>query len=361
MSRGSSFGIILLQGLALALPACEEKKTAEPAEHRANDGGAATPPGVDRNLAEAIVAVAGGQGQDSKGPPESGVFAPGAADRELRAGEMPKLTLGSAGTGDTVRFASSPKVTKKLDGTVVVSVQTGPRSALPTISYSLSFEPETAKAEPAATSPVVVNGKVTAAKLAQEQPGELPPGLDKQIAKAKGSKLDYAFAPTGSGRQVSVEPATEMDESLAMPLRSAGDALAVAFQPYPTEPVGVGAFWMVTSREAFVGLDVVVYRMIKLEKIEGDVATLNVSAKRFVASGGKIGLPGIPPHHIADFSGNTNGRIQVSVSNPLNVHGELQDALIAGLVPEGAPPQGLPPGQKMQVHLEMRSELAFGK
>jgi len=364
MSHRTTLELALTAALAVALvalPACEQKKSeSPPVEHAAADGGAAAQHGVDKSLAEAVAAVAGNPGADQKGPPESGVFAPGAADREMRAGDYPKLVLGNKGTGDTIQFAGLPKPMKKLEGRVEVAIQTGPRSAMPTIDLGVTFEPESVKGEPGAAVPVPVNGKVASAKLAAEQPGELPAGLDKQVAKAKGSRIGFEFAPAGGARVTDVVPTKDMDESFVQVVRSASNAFSVAFLPYPTEPVGVGAFWMVTSRESFAGLDVVVYRMMKLEKIDAGHATISVSAKRFVA-GGDIGFQGLPPHDIAEFAGNTNGRIVVSAADPADVQGELVDALVSGLSPKGAPPAGVQPGQKLQVHVEMQTRFQGGK
>lgn len=343
---------------------CEEKKTAPRPEGSGPDGGAAprSAGGVDKSIAEAVAAVAGGAGPaggEQKGPPDTGVFAPGAGGKEMRAGELPKLSLGGKGSGEMVQFVTAPpKPGKKLDGKVQVVVQTGPRSAMPTTELSFAIEAAEKPADPAAPAgPLVLEAKVTASKLAAEQPGELPPGTDKIIAKAKGSHVRFELAPSGAGRVASVELAKELDEALGQIVRSASDQLELAFLPYPTEPVGAGAFWMVTSRESFAGLDVVVYRMFKLQKVEGGKATIDVSAKRYVA-GGALSF-GLPPHTLVEFSGNSTGQIRVSVADTSSVQGEMGDVLLANLVPKDVPP-GAPPGQKMAVHVEIRTRLAVG-
>jgi hypothetical protein len=343
---------------------CEEKKTAPKPEGSGPDGGGAprSAGGVDKSIAEAVAAVAGGAGPaagEQKGPPDTGVFAPGAGDKEMRAGEPPKLVLGGKGSGETITFVTAvPKPGKKLDGKVQVLVQTGPRSAMPTTELSFSLDAAEKAADPAAPAgPLLVDGKVTAAKLAAEQPGELPPGTDKIIGKAKGSHVRFELQPTGAGRVTGVELSKDLDEALGQLVRSASDALALAYLPYPTEPVGVGAFWMVTSRESFAGLDVVVYRMLKLQKIEAGKATIDVSAKRYTA-GGALAF-GLPPHTLVEFSGNSTGQIQVSAADTTSVRGDISDVLLANLVPKDMP-QGAPPGQKMAVHVEVRTRLAVG-
>lgn len=366
---------LLLGALGFVLAAalgtgCEDKQAQKKPEAEKSDGGPPHAAGVDRNIAEAVAAVAGGKGSPSGagGPPESGVFAPGAAEHEIRPGEPPRVVLGGKGSGPTVQFVTgAPKSGKKLEGQVEVSIQTGPRSAMPTVDLLLSFEPSAPKAAPADAppgstpgSPPALSeliGKVTAARLAKEQPGELPPGLDQQIAKARGSRIHFELGPSGTGRVVGVEVAKEFDESLAQVVRSASDGLALAFLPYPTEPVGVGGFWMVTSRESFAGLDVVSYRMMKLEKIDGPRATILVNTKRYVA-GGQVAFAGIPPHQVVEFQGTTTGQVVVPVTNPAALQGELADAIGANIVAQQSP-QG-PPG-RLSIHLEIRTRFALSE
>jgi hypothetical protein len=357
----SSIGCLLILGLGLGLaPGCDDKQAQKKPEIEKSDGGPPHSSGVDKNIAEAVAAVAGGNGSPSaSGPPASGVFAPGTADREIRAGDPPKLVVGGKGSGPTVQFVTGlPKSGKKLEGQVEVSVQTGPRSAMPTIDLLFSFEspPPNAGATEAPAGPVELVGRVLASRLAKDQPGELPPGLDQQIARARGSRVRFELGPNGTGRVAGVDVSKDFDESLGQVVRSASDGLSLAFLPYPAEPVGVGAFWMVTSRESFAGLDVVSYRMMKLDKIEGPRATITVNTKRYVA-GGQLGFAGIPPHQIVEFTGTTTGQVVVPVSSPSALVGELADAIAAGLVAQQSP-QGQPGRLAIQLQIRTRFSLA---
>ncbi|HEX7669987.1 MAG TPA: hypothetical protein VF395_10400, partial [Polyangiaceae bacterium] len=149
----------------------------------------------------------------------------------------------------------------------------------------------------------------------------------------------------------------DFDESLGQVVRSASDGLSLAFLPYPTEPVGEGAFWMVTCRETFAGLDVVSYRMMKLEKIDGPRATISVNTKRYVA-GGQVGFAGIPPHKVVEFTGTTTGKVVVPVANPSALQGELADVIVANIEAKQAPQA--PPG-RLAVHLEIRTRFALAE
>lgn len=365
MTARTKLHVFSLAATFATLSACEEKSQSEakPASSAKADSGLPHSAGIDKNIAEAVAEVAGGAAPGAaSGPPANGVFAPGAADKEIRTGDMPKVALGGKGDGPTVRFGSSlPK--KKFDAKIVVSVQTGPRSALPTIELTVSTDSSgstEAAADKPAGAPTETIFRVSNAKLSSEQPGELPAGVDKQIGKLKGSKYHFEFAPTGGGRLTGIEPPKDSEPDLLIVLETAGDILSTALSPYPSEPVGAGAFWMVTSREQFFGVDRISYRMMKLQRVEGERATIAVSTKHYV-SPGRFGLPGLPPHKIGEFNETANGQIVVSVAQPSSVQGENSDVLMANLPLEGqAPPQGMQQGQQIPLHFELRTRIVAG-
>ncbi len=358
-------------GVALALlvsTACDKKEgTAATAETaKPSDGGVPHSSAEDKSIAEAVAQVAqgsGGPGTPAGGPPENGVFAPGVADREMRPGDLPKIAVGSKGSGPTVHLVGGiPKAGKKFGARMQIALQMGPRAAMPTIELMFALDSPAASTDPAAPAgPSKVVARVVGAKpaAASEQPGELPPGTDKQIGKIKGSKVELDVGPNGGARVTAVTASPDMDEALGVLLRSASESLVLLFLPYPTDPVGADAYWMVTSRETFAGLDVLSYRMVKVASIEGDHASLGITTKRYVA-GGQLGFQGIPPHHIEEFNGSATDQLIVTASDPTMLHADLDDQLLGNLTPDG---QSAPPGQPgghMQVHLEFRSKVATG-
>src|SRR6185436_2066021 len=102
---------------------------------------------------------------------------------------------------------------KKLDAKVVVSVQMGPRSAMPTVELSVTQEasaaPESADDKPA--GPTEMTLRVAGSKLASDQPGELPAGLEKEIGKLKGSKYHFVVGANGAGRLAGIDIPKEAD------------------------------------------------------------------------------------------------------------------------------------------------------
>jgi hypothetical protein len=335
MLRRSVFAVVALAALS-AVVACKSEQTDASTETKAGaDAGVIRPPGVDKNLAEAITAVAG-NGAETSGPPPTGVFGPGAADKELKTSDPPKFTLGNKGAGPTVQFGPpAVKAAKALAARTEVSVRTGPQSAMPTLDLNFSVEPEKPAAD-APPGPLLANVKLVSGKLGKDQPGQIPPEVAQQAAKMKGSKAQLELGQSGAAKVKSVELAKDNDDSLALVLRPATDAISLAYMPYPTEPVGVGAFWLVTTREDYYGLDVVSYRMVKLEKIDGNKAGLSINTKRYVA-GGQLALPGLPAHKIVEFSGGTQGQYLVPVADTALVQGQLTDVLQLNATVPSAP------------------------
>jgi hypothetical protein len=327
--------------VVLVLAGCKEEPKSESKPERQEDGGAANlGPAVDPNIAKAVAQAARGNDTPTgsmklaNAPPESGVFAPGEADKHIGAGKPTTIAVGSEGTAPKISLASrAPRPGTLSEAVLQLSVRTGPRSALPTIDFSVSFDVTPPKAE-SAGSPTEVTARVTAAKLAADQPGRLPEGVDKEIAKFKGSRVQYQVAPDGSGYGFSAEPAQGLEGGLARVVRSLGEVLALVHLPYPKQPVGTGAYWMVSSRERYTGADVLSYRMVKLEKIEAGRATLSVNTKRYVA-GGQVDFPGLPPHKVDQYQGMEKGEIVVSSETGALVEGEFQQGMIAVLAPDG--------------------------
>ncbi len=357
--RGSSLAAFWALALVGAT-ACEDKKAAQKPAEGSDSGAPRASSHGDKSILDAVRAE--GSAIAQQGPPESGVFPPGGADREIKVGDPPKFAMGLKGSGTMVRLVPPPaKPAKKLEGKVEVSVQTGPRSAMPTVELGLTTEAPEAKAEPGSAplaNELIV--KAMSSKLAADQPGSLPPGADKLIGKAKGSRFKLEVAPNGSGKVVAVEPAKDLDESLSLIVRAASDAFDFAFQPYPTDPIGKDAFWMVTTREQYAGLDAVVYRMYKVIEAKPDSVMLEVNVKRLVSQG-QLAFPGIPAHHIDEFNDNVTGRMEVLTSDTSAIHAELTDTLIAALAPEGAAATQQAQGQHMAIQMQIKTRVATGR
>lgn len=325
--------------IACSALACEKNEPKpEEAKRSDADAGLSKVEALDPNLAEAVAAASvavPGKGappaQVEGGPPPDGVFAPGAADKELARGAMPKITLGSEGSAPMVQLGLA-KAPAKLSGTVQIALQSDPRQGAIPVLISLTVEPKKLEAAGDAKAPVSqpVAVKVTGAKI--DAPN-VPKDVDQQIAKLKGSRVEYSILPGGAGAGFRFDAPKDAPPDFRDVVRSLSDAISLLTIPYPDKPLGAGAYFMVTSRDDFLGLDLVTYRLVKVKQVTAEVATLDVSTKRYAASR-SFDFPGLPPEiekNLVEFQATSEGTVELPVGAVLPTKGEVSSVLAAQL------------------------------
>lgn len=340
-------------GVLLVLPGCEKEqqheKTSEPAA--SVDKTAA----IDPELAKAVAAASSHEKTanvpTTGGPPANGIFAPGAADAEIKPGAPPKITLGGTGSEPRVSLApAQPKPGWKTQGTLELQFSSGPQQAPVPVELALSVEASKPKSGGDAGAPsndVTMTVKVTGAKLGISG---IPHDLETSVAKLKGSKVEYQVSPDGAGTGYHTEIAPGA-ESVRDQLRQLSDALALVTLPVPSQPLGTGAYWMATSREGVFGLDLVTYRLVKVEAVKGDVVTLSVGTKRYATSKrfDFEGLPPDAPHELDEFQCKSDGKLDFKAGTPFPQTGDVDSALGASLIQPG---QQTPAGTlQVQTHV----------
>src|SRR4051812_51090 len=282
---------------------CDKKEKQHDSEsENATDAGASKANKVaadEPDLAKAMGSVAAARGSATAnpgGPPPTGIFGPGEADKAAAKGAPASLTLGSDGSEPRVLLGPAPKPGLKRAGTIELATQSDPQQGAIPIQFAVTLEtlkPKTeadAKAgEAPAPMPVVV--KVTSAKI--NAPG-VPADLATAVSKLKGSKVEYQVGADGNAANLRTEIPKGTDPGFRDPVQALSDMLLNVALPFPTKPIGLGGFWMVTSRDKIMGLDVVTYRLVKVEKIEGTQVSLSVNTKRYAASPA-FELEGLPP------------------------------------------------------------------
>lgn len=325
--------------LWLAIAGCDKNEPkAEKPKEKAEDA-AAKVEAIDPNLAEAVASAKVDAPPSGKlttgadgGPPPDGVFAPGAADREAARGSMPKITLGSEGA-DPKRQLGPSKSPAKLSGTISIAVQADPRAGTIPIQLGLSIESKkTEAAKDAAAGPVSlpVSVKITSAKI--DAPGA-PKELNDQLAKLKGSKVEYSILPSGAGAGFRLDVSKGSPDEFKDVVRSLSDVLSLLTIPYPDKPLGAGGFFMVTSRDDLMGLDLVTYRMIKVKEVTPEGVTLDVNTKRYAAAR-TVDFPGLPPEvdkTLAEFQASSDGSVQYPFGALMPTQGSLSSMLVAQL------------------------------
>jgi hypothetical protein len=193
-----------------------------------------------------------------------------------------------------------------------------------------------------------VSVRVTGAKI--DAPN-VPKDLDEQLSKLKGSKVEYSILP-GGGAGFRFDAPKGAPEEFKDVVRSLSDALSLLTIPFPDKPLGAGALFMVTSRDDFLGLDLVTYRMIKVKEVTPTGVTLDVNTKRYAASR-SFDFPGLPPgvdKNLADFQANSEGTVQYPTGALLPTQGTVSSVLAAQL---GA----ADPKQRAMLQFQTRTQL----
>jgi hypothetical protein len=335
---------------ALAL-GCDKKEKQDSDENRASDAGASKASKVaadEPDLAKAMGSVASARANPAAGtaggPPPTGIFGPGEADKAAAKGAKASLTVGSEGSEPRLLLGTPLKPGIKRTGTVDVATQSDPQQGAIPIQFAVTLEtlkPKADEAKPKAegdanalplTQFVV---KVTGAKI--NAPG-VPADLANAVSKLKGARVEYQVGGDGTAVNVRSEVPKGVDPGFRDPVQALSDVLTGVTLPFPSKPVGLGGYWMVTSRDSVMGLDVVTYRLIKVEKIQGNVVDLSVNTKRYAASPAFDieGLPPDAPKFMAEFRSGGEGKIAVAVGEALPKEGELQSMIGAALGPADA-------------------------
>lgn len=352
-------GVLLtLSATALlsTLLGCEDKpKETKAAEA---DAGRATTSAVDPKLAEAVAAAGtkAGKGDASAaaedGPPERGVFEDGKADTQLKRGEPPKIALGEAGGEPRAVLAGDVPVGWKQSGSFDVTLRLG-RAQLPGMTISVNLEAPKPKA-PAAAAPgaapapaaapaengTLLSAKVTEVKLTADTAGPQGKELAAQLAKIKGSSIDFRMV-SGVGVDFSLKLAKGAAPDLEMILRAVAEALESTTIGFPKEAVGPGGYWLVTTRGMVSGAEVVSYRLVKLEKVAGEELTFSVNTKRYSVST-KLEFAGLPPGAELDqFQSTTEAKLTLHKGEPLASTGTSKQTFAAALIPAGGGDQRL--------------------
>ncbi len=342
--------LLAASALAVWLGACEDK----PREAKLpsdEDAGEEQLKGVDPELAEAV-ANAKKSGKNTKateegGPPESGVFEPGKADEQLKPGAPPKIALGSAGNEPRVALGDTVSPGWKQSGSIELSLKMG-RNALPELGVGLSIEATKPKAPASGAEPAAAatGGQPMVAKI--EKLGfTTDVGADgkdtlAQLAKLRGSRVEFRIVQGGVGVDYGYTLSKGADQNLGtLVMRALSEAVETATLGFPKETVGAGGYWLITTRGSVNGAEVVSYRMVKLEKVEGDTLSLSVNTKRYAVST-KLDLPGLAPGtEVAQFQSLVEGTLTAQKHHPMASSGSTKQSFQAALIQPSQPQQPL--------------------
>jgi hypothetical protein len=348
---------LLVTAILISSLACQSKQ--ESAGQKKNDsekaaasaeptGAALVNPAIADAVQEAARAAAQGGGQATgPEPPPNGILGGSRANEEAKVGSRPKVTLGGAGSEPRVQLGGSLPAASR-PGQIEVAVRTGPRAALPTVEFLLTVSVSEATERPSPELKFAFN----TARLGRSQPGQIPESAAKAITQLQGSEVSFGLNLTTAVGGGNVTRAKAASEELDILLQATADLLGGALLAYPPSPVGKDAVWMATSRETFLGADVVAYRLYRVTEVGPAEAVLEINTKRYLA-GGHLGLAGLDQHEVLQFSGTDETQLKVLVGQWLPVEGRQFQRLnaVVGAVDD--------PEQQAPVQIEARSVFAF--
>jgi hypothetical protein len=260
-----------------------------------------------------------------------------------------------------VQLGPAAKPGTKRSGTISITSQSDPQQGAIPISFGLTIDVLKGKGDAdAGAAPTQVAVKVSNATI--NAPG-VPPDLASAVAKLKGSRVDYQVGPDGAGSNFHFEAAKGLDPAFRDALQGLSDTLAILALPYPSKPVGLGAYWMVTSRDTVIGLDVVTYRLVKVEKVAGTSVEVSLNTKRYAASSAfdVEGLPPDAPHVMGEFRAGAEGKLTLAAGEAFPKTGDLESLIGAALGADpGASAPGAPKPQRPMVQIQSRVSLTLG-
>lgn len=299
MSLRLRFASSCLLALCLGLTSCgSEGSGSKPADAGALD--ASNQPIVGGKLGAAIASAAAASSASAKAkssqggdqPPENGIFAPGEADQRQPKSAPPKVDVLGEGTDPKVAMVG------KLDApeqkvTVTIGMRLGQNVRLPTVEYALSIKPEKAAGDkPKEGAPVKIAATITGVSLPGQQAGQ--PGVKEladRIGKLKGGVVRWDLAPGGGVSNFAPDLPKGAGEGLELVVDALVETLSLLSPPVPAKPVGKDGYWIAADRgRAAVGLDVVRFRVFKVQSLDDGATSLSFELRQYAADQ-KLGIP----------------------------------------------------------------------
>jgi hypothetical protein len=318
-------------GLCLLAIGCDDKKPPPPVDAGMPD--ADTGPIVGGRLGQALASAAQAptaapQTAGPAGPPENGIMDAEAASKAHAPGAPPKLEVLGEGSEPRATLAYDLPTGSERKARLILSTRVM-QQGLPPISLDVTLKPEKAKgddkkkADDKAAAPpagTVVVGKIGDAKALQ---GELQEDLKK---KMKDIQLRYRLTPNGVMTDLAIELPKDPGPALQIISNALKDALSVMIAPLPDKPVGVGGYWMVTDRARSSGADVIRYRVMKVEKLDGKNATLSIEARQYATNPTFSLAPITPPDGLPldGYAAQGKGKIELGAPPFLPAGGTIE-------------------------------------
>jgi hypothetical protein len=303
------------------------------------------------------------------GPPPNGVFPPGVADKRQPADKPLTVTMIDNGSDPKAKFLP---VNTFLEGqpfelTVVFVEGRAPQAVKMDLVATFpkvggednkgdakkppkkdapdgddAKEEEAPKPEPI-TAATAIHFTIAGIRAHEELP--LPKETLDKYNTLRGTRVAGVIMPNGALTGETFELAKKADPSTLSAVRALVDMISLFFTPYPKDPVGLGGYWIASDRANMGGLDLVRYRVFKVEQQKGDELVLSVDLRLYAASPSAV-PQGAPAGSIAlKFQGQGKAAMTRKRGQLLPIEGQLQ----APIALQYAPSPDAQTGQMFQL------------
>lgn len=352
--------------MTVALAACnDEKRNTSSADAGVPDA-SVNGPVLGGKLGQAVAAAASAgpvapADKPDGGPPETGIFAPGAADQTQAPNGPPKLELFAEGSNPKLPLAYTFAPGAERKATMLLQVRAAQAQLTP-LTVALVFKSEKPKDEKKADKDkdkdkpaAEPSGLPVTVKLAEVKP--LRGGsIGADLENLKDVVLRYRLTAAGVPTDLAIEYPKKSSEAIELVTGALIDAIIGMTVPLPDKPVGAGAYWMVSDRARSSGVDVVRYRVAKVVKIDDKTATLSLDVRQYAANS-NFALPGLPKEvQVSLDKYESQGKGEVSLGSDPFLPGKGQFSVVMQSLL--ASPQQQQPGQRLMIQTEVRAALS---
>lgn len=341
LARAGSVGLLVL----MPMGGCEEpppppKTESASPEAEGETQKPAADPRIERAMAAARTGALPAATSQGLSPPPAGLLERQAADREVAAGAPAVLVFGDAGSVPRRLLANRATAKKTAAGGGKAASESGRLTLRARSGASLlpTLDLDWRTSLPREDSPAFQFLLETAAPSAQ-QPGRLPADAGETIAALSGSSVRVLLS---DGLPIAPEATLKGGPALAMAFEGASHLLAHLSLGYPDQPVGTGAYWMLKSRERYLGADTVAYKMVRVSALSPTSAKLDVNIRRYLVDR-SLQVEGLPEHTVVQFQAEGSATIDLPEGGVLPAQAELSERVLAMLsVASNRPGQALP-------------------
>jgi hypothetical protein len=263
---------------------------------------------------------------------KTGVLGPGVADKILKSGASPIVTVLDAGAepradlGYALSKGSAQKLSMGMDMTM--GMKMGQQSMPPTTIPHMVVLLDMHTSDQSAAGEWKIDSKLTGltieAKGAADKP--IADAMRPQVEGLKGLGIAYWVNAKGQVHDTKIDVPAGLPSAAQQMIQGMNQSFEAMVVPLPKDAVGVGAKWQVVSRLGSSGADLLQSATYTLRSRTGSKATIEVALVQLAASD-TIKVPGAPAGVSAlvkSFSSGGSGKQQLDTHEVAPESGAMQ-------------------------------------